>query len=365
MPPPPASAYHPEIPETPYPVIIVGAGGIVRDAHLPAYAKAALPVWGVVDQDAEKARALATENGIGHAFGDLREALASSPANAVFDVATPASAFPEILSALPEGAHVLLQKPMGENLGQAREILGICHARNLFAAVNCQLRYAPFVTKARDLIDAGTVGDLLDLEMRLNVYTPWGLFPFLEGLPRVEMLYHSVHYVDLIRSFFGEPRSVMARTVPHPALEKLASVRSTLILDYPNPLRAQITANHNHDFGPRHQESYLKWEGTRGAIKARIGLLMNYPTGTEDVFEYRDSTGDEADWQRLDLDGSWFPDAFVGTMAALQEHKAAIDAGEAPTPMPCSADDVLQTMACLEAAYESDRVGGIRPGSLL
>ena len=33
-------------------------------------------------------------------------------------------------------------------------------------------------------------------------------------------------------------------------------------------------------------ESYIKWEGTKGAIVAKIGLLMDYPYGVPDVFEY-------------------------------------------------------------------------------
>ena len=38
---------------------------------------------------------------------------------------------------------------------------------------------------ARRLIEEGVIGELLDMEMRLNVYTPWQLFPFLKGIPRV------------------------------------------------------------------------------------------------------------------------------------------------------------------------------------
>lgn len=358
----PSPDYEPALPEKRYPVLLVGAGGIARDAHLPAYRKAGLPVWGVCDQSAEKAASLAAEFAIGHSFGSLDEALAAAPEDAVFDLALPASAFAEVLGRLPPGAHVLLQKPMGENLGEARSILRVCEERGLHAAVNCQLRYAPFVTVARRLVAEGAIGDLIDLEMRLTVFTPWHLFPFLNGKPRVEMLYHSVHYVDLIRSFLGDPQSVLARTTGHPDLPGLASVRSSIILDYPEPIRATITTNHLHQFGSRHQESYLKWEGTHGAIKTRIGLLMDYPKGADDRFEYCRLAGDgEPEWRTLEIDGSWFPDAFVGTMAAVQADKAALDAGRDPAPMPCGVRDVFRTMACLEAAYESDRRGGIVP----
>ena len=38
-------------PTSPKPIVIIGAGGIVRDAHMPAYAKAGLTVSGVTDLD--------------------------------------------------------------------------------------------------------------------------------------------------------------------------------------------------------------------------------------------------------------------------------------------------------------------------
>ena len=41
------------------PIVIIGAGSIVSDAHLPAYAKAGYTVPGIFDPDLDKARALA------------------------------------------------------------------------------------------------------------------------------------------------------------------------------------------------------------------------------------------------------------------------------------------------------------------
>jgi predicted dehydrogenase len=212
------------------------------------------------------------------------------------------------------------------------------------------------------MIDDGIIGDLVDMEMRLTTMTPWELFPFLNDLPRVEIVYHSVHYIDLIRSFIGDPRSIHARTVSHPQHPRLASVSSSIILDYADPIRATITTNHCHRFGAQHQESYLKWEGTKGAIMARVGLLMNYPHGVGDLFEYclLDDAGRPGAWQTIPLEGSWFPEAFIGAMAVVQCHQeGSLDR------MPTDVEDVIHTMACVEAAYESNRQGGVPPGSFL
>ncbi len=351
----------PQLPERPYPILIIGTGGIVRDAHLPAYRLAGFPVWGIYNRTRSRAEALAAEYGIERVYDDLTQALSAAPADVIFDLALPASLFVETLRLLPCGAHVLIQKPMGENLEQAREVLAVCQERGLHAAINCQLRFAPFVMAARNLIDRGFIGDLIDIEMRLTTMTPWQLFPFLNGLPRVEIVYHSVHYIDLIRSFLGDPSSVHARTVAHPLHPDLASVSSGILLDYPEPLRATITTNHLHRFGPKHQESYLKWEGSRGAIKARVGLLMNYPHGVGDSFEYclLDENGHAGDWQTVEIAGSWFPEAFIGSMAQVQCHQE----GTLPR-MLTDVADVIHTMEAVEAAYISSARGGVKPHEL-
>jgi len=93
--------------------------------------------------------------------------------------------------------------------------------------------------------------------------------------------------------------------------------RSSIIMDYGDAVRANIQTNHFHKYGPRHQESYIKWEGTRGCIMARMGLLMNYPEGLPDAFEVCTFKDGEPVWESFDLEGSWFPDAFVGSMAQL------------------------------------------------
>jgi predicted dehydrogenase len=353
--------YKPQLPTNCFPILVIGTGGIVKDAHLPAYKMAGFPVWGAYNRSRERASSLASEYGISEVFDDLDTAIAKAPSNTVFDLALPASLFTGALRKLPEGSHVLIQKPMGENLAEAREVLNVCRERSLQAAINCQLRFAPFVMAARHLIDTGIIGDLIDMEMRLTTMTPWGLFPFLDGLPRVEIQYHSVHYIDLIRSFLGEPRSVMARTVSHPCFPKLSSVCSTILLDYADPVRATITSNHMHRFGDKNQESYLKWEGTRGAIKARIGLLMDYPKGCGDLFEYclLDESGCPSPWTSVPIEGSWFPEAFVGSMAQLMRHKEGTLAA-----MPTAVEDVIHTMECVEAAYQSDLRGGVKPGEV-
>jgi predicted dehydrogenase len=135
-------------------------------------------------------------------------------------------------------------------------------------------------------------------------------------------------------------------------MEDLASTKSNIYMDYGKFKRATINTNHGHEFGPEHQESYIKFEGTQGAIKIQVGANLDYPKGREDQFEYT-ILSDQKGWQKKEIEGSWFPDAFVGPMSGLMKKI------EDPNfKYINSISDAFQTMKVVEAAYRSSENGG-------
>lgn len=352
----PTIVQQPPLPRAPRPIVSIGAGGIVHDAHYPAYQKAGFPVVGLFDRNPERAQLMAAKFNVPQVYNTLGDAARHAPTDAIFDVAVPAGNILEVLRALPNNRAVLIQKPLGDNLVQASEIVGLCQQKGLMAAVNFQMRYAPFIIAARSLIDQGVIGPVHDMEVRVTVYTPWQLWSFLETVPKPEIWYHSIHYMDLVRSFLGEPQGVYCKSTRHPDAAKLDGTRTSLILDYGDRLRATVTTNHHHKYGLRHQESYVKWEGDRGAIKVKLGLLMNYPTGEPDAFEYcMLADGQEPEWRSVALTGTWFPDAFIGSMASL----ICFVEGSSPV-LPTAVADAIKTMAVAEAAVRSHETGATR-----
>lgn len=324
----------------PKPIVIFGAGSIVTDAHLPAYAKAGYHVVGLFDPDQEKATALSEAHKI-RAF-ETPEAAANA-GDVVFDLATPPDAHASILKILPEGAPVLIQKPMGSDLTGASEILSICRSKRLKAAVNFQLRFAPMMLALRDAIERGLLGRIVDFDAWLALNTPWGLWKFLEPLPRVEISLHSIHYLDFIRSLLGDPQGVHAKTLGHPS-SKISQSRTSAILDYGNDIRCALSINHNHAFGRRYQACEFRLCGTEGAAYLQLGVNLDYPKGEPDILEI--NTGDG--WHAVPLQGAWFPDAFTSRMSQLQRFAT----GEEDTLI-SSVEDAWTTMALVEAAYES------------
>src|SRR5256886_10677302 len=103
--------YKPKLPEKSLPIGMIGAGGIVNDAHLPAYQMAGFKVFGITDISREKSDATAKKFHIPQVFDSVEQLVASAPKECIFDIALPASAFAEVLEKLPDGAGVLIQKP--------------------------------------------------------------------------------------------------------------------------------------------------------------------------------------------------------------------------------------------------------------
>jgi len=332
-------------PSQPKPIVIIGAGGIVRDAHLPAYAKAGLVVQGVTDLDAGRRESLARDFGIGQVFPSVAAAAAAMGTGAVYDIAVPPDAITRILPDLPDGAAVLIQKPMGADLAQARAIRQLCHSKGLKAAVNFQLRFSPMMMVARQAVSGGMIGDPLELEVHLNIFTPWHLFPFLLPMPRVELLVHSIHYLDSIRAVFGTPKGVLARSLADPRAPGLAQTRTSVILDYGDMRRGVMSINHNHQGGRQFQSAWFRIEGTLGAMMVKLGVCFDYPNGEADELWFCPNGGS---WRQVPLTGSWFIESFMGPMRNLQR----FDAGE-DSALFSGVEDAIQTMALVEACFTS------------
>jgi len=233
----------------PRPIVLIGAGAIARIAHLPSYTRVGYPVAGLFDINAEHARAAATSCGVTTIYPSLQAAIQRD--GVIFDLAVPADRILGILEQLPHGSAVLIQKPMGPDLAEARRILECCTRRELTAAINFQLRFSPGMLALRDLIANGSLGTLVDIDVRVVIDQPWHLWTFLEGAPRLEIAYHSVHYLDAIRWIAGEPRGVYCRVVGHPSTPDLRDTRSSIVLDYGDRLRCSLVLNHTHKAGPR------------------------------------------------------------------------------------------------------------------
>ena len=258
----------------------------------------------------------------------------------------------EVVEKLPENIYAVLQKPLGRSLEEGNKIRKICHQKNIKACMNFQLRFSPIALPVYEAIQQNLLGELVELEVHVNVHTPWELWPFLKTLDRVEVPLHSIHYIDWIRSVLGNPQSLYCQSVKHPKVKELADCRTSAIFNYGDQVRCCMTINHTHSFGRKNQDAYIRLEGTKGAAKMTLGLLLDYPNGEPEELEI---ITEDTEWIKLDIKGKWFPDAFIGVMANMQRFMNGED-----EKLVTSIDDSIHTMALVESCGASSQSGGLK-----
>ncbi len=326
-------------------IIIIGAGGIVKDAHLPAYKKGGFEVQGIYDPLMKKAFECADTFKINKVYNNIDEAL--NEKDVVFDIAVPPSELLQIVTRLPNKSICQLQKPLGNNLKEASQIVDFIELNQITACVNLQLKFSPMMLALKDAIRKNMIGQITDVEVNLSVATPWHLWPFMEGLENVEVPLHSIHYLDWIISILGEPIGVFCKSVKHPSFPKMRDCRSSIILDY-DSIRCCLSLNHTHNTGSqgmRHSHAYARVEGLNGAAYVKLGLLLNYPSGEPEEIEI---TSKNIGWTKVKNVGTWFPDAFLNSMSSLQRFVSRED-----SELPHSVQNSFITMSVVNACLES------------
>ncbi len=334
------------MPAHPMPVVIIGAGGIVRDAHLPAYRKWGIPVAGLFDRDRQRAVKLAAANDIPRVFDTLDAAIAAGAH--IFDIALPPEALRDVLPHLPQGCAALIQKPLGTSLADARHLVRLLEERNITAALNFQMRFTPSMLAVSDALNRGELGEITDIDVSLSCRTPWEEWPFMKNLAAVEIPLHSIHYLDWIAANAGLPRSVYARSVPHPDYPDLADARSSIILDYDRPIRCSLSLNHVHKWGNANERAEMRVEGTKGAAIVGLGYNVNFPFGRPETLSM---VHEGSSWQEISLEGARVPDSFAFVMANLQRYVAGED-----KQLPTGLEPSLRTMNLVQACLDSSRM---------
>jgi predicted dehydrogenase len=323
---------------------IVGAGGIVNAAHMPAYRKAGLNVVAIHDARLQAARSTADRFGIPVVCESVSELL-NRPDIEVIDIAVTPEAQIEIAGrAIGAGKHVLCQKPLSEDLESAVKLVEAAEAAGVRLAVNQQMRWSSAIRFAYQAIKRGGYGVLTECQFDVDVKTDWG---WMGERKRLEYLYSSIHYFDAVRHLLGEPVAVIASSAvdPHQTVE--AETRTFTILEYSPHLRALVISNHNNWSGvPR---AMMRCHGTEGRSEVILGVRDN-PASSPDTITF--ALRSTAPWTfSRRFDEAWLPDSFLYPMADL------ICAIEEERPPGVSGRDNLNTLKILHAAYRSIEQG--------
>lgn len=147
-------------------VVIVGSGIAGSMFHLPAYRRlSGVQVCAICDVDLERARQVAQDHQVPHAYASLPEALETHKVQIV-SICTPPQTHLELaIVAMARGCHVLLEKPLTWTLEEAGELRKVQQRTGCKLSVIHQQKFTPGVVGVHQLIRSGTIGEIRQLDM--------------------------------------------------------------------------------------------------------------------------------------------------------------------------------------------------------
>jgi predicted dehydrogenase len=314
-----------------------------------AYRKAGLNPVAIASRNPKNAAQVAQNHRIQNVYLSYDDLLQDQSID-ILDIAVPPNAqLGLIREACARGTvkGILAQKPLGMNYGEAVEAVQLCEKAGIKLGVNQNMRYDQSVRAGKALLSNGVIGDpvLATIEMRgIPHWMPWQA-----EMGWVTLRIMSIHHLDTFRYWFGDPQQVYCSVRPDPRTKfEHRDGICTYILEYENGFRC--VGLDDTWTGPAREgcpsDIYIKWriEGFNGLAIGDIGWCQTpYTTPSRIRYAKRgDETFVEPSWKE-----SWFPDAFIGTMAQLL---VAVETDSEPA---VSGRDNLKTMALVDAAYRS------------
>lgn len=331
----------------------IGAGFIMADCHLVAYREHNLRPVAITSRTWTTAEQVAKRHAIPRVLKTVEEVVAD-PEVEVLDIAVPpdcqADVIQRVLAVKSRLRAILAQKPLGRNYAEALRLVQLCEDRGIVLAVNQNMRFDQSVRACRTLLDQRQLGEPVLATIEMRAIPHW--MPWQQRQGWVTLRIMSIHHLDTLRYWLGEPDRIFASVAPDPRTSQKFEHEDGIalyILEFPDDVRA--SSWDDVWTGPAREGSAadigIRWrvEGTEGIARGTIGW-PSYPERTPSTLEYS-TRKDQGQWHSPKWDQVWFPDAFIGPMAELL---CALEEDREPT---ISGRQNLPTMALVDAAYRS------------
>jgi predicted dehydrogenase len=334
-----------------YAIGCIGAGFIMADVHLAAYADAGFPVRAIASRTRDKAQVTADRWRIPKVH-DSPEALLADEGIKIVDLAYPPHLQRALIDAAcrkPHIAAILAQKPLAPTYAEARAIVERCEQAGKILSVNQNMRYDQSMRVLKQILDRGLLGTPVVGSIDMRAIPHWQ--SYLDDYERLTLLNMSVHHLDIMRHLFGEVADIYVGTRPDP--RRTANVPIDGICISTLRFESGVIGSCLDDVwaSPREPgfeaDTYIHWrvEGDKGVAKGTIGW-PDYPAGSPSTLDWC-APATNGKWRQPRWKTMWFPHAFRGVMEQLQY---ALMTG---TPPALTGRDNLKTMALVEAGYRS------------
>src|SRR5438874_5629865 len=153
---------------------LLGTARIAPAALIDPATRLDVDVVAVAARDPERATAYAKALGIGSVSRSYAELLERDDLDAVYLPLPAALRLEWTMSALERGLHVLAEKPIAMNAGQAREMVDEAETRGLVLAEGFHYVFHPMFARALELVNDGSIGDIEHIEAVFDGAAPSG-----------------------------------------------------------------------------------------------------------------------------------------------------------------------------------------------
>ena len=327
----------------------IGAGFIMRDCQLAAYKDMGFHPVAITSLTRSESESVAQQYNIPTVYDTWKELLQDESLE-IIDIAIPPH---EQLAVVQEACKhknikgILCQKPISMSLADTKEIVRLGKESGICIGVNSNMRYDQSMRALKYVLDAGLLGKSVLATIEMRAIPHWQAF--LRDYEKLELFGMGIHHIDIFRYLFGDPAEIttVCRTDPRTQFEHVDGI-TQYTYHYANGMMAtsldDVWAWPND---PCEKDIYIKWrvEGTDGMATGTIGWPL-YPAREPSTMKFTCKTFPNQ-WIEPKWDTVWFPDAFRGTMSSLM---CAIENGTTPE---ISAEDNINTIACVETCYKS------------
>ncbi len=197
---------------------IIGTG-FGASVHLPALQKIPyVVVSSICSRRLDRAHLVASQHSVRKVTADYRELVRDPEIDAVVIASPPSLHHAMTFAALEAGKHVLCEKPLSRTLAEARDLVRLAQQANVVAMVNHEFRFEPARVYAKQLIDLGYLGTPHSATVtvyRATLNDPHGVaWDWLMDDSKGGGMLGAAgsHYLDALRWWFGEVKSVAGAT---------------------------------------------------------------------------------------------------------------------------------------------------------
>ncbi|PYE80616.1 Gfo/Idh/MocA family protein [Pseudoroseicyclus aestuarii] len=331
--------------------VLVGCGAMsdgwlsaIRDT--PALATG-IEMVGFVDLDPERAAAQARAYGHeGASCGsDLAAMLEDLRPDAVFDLVVPPARRAVVETALAHGCHVLSEKPMANDMDEARALLAAAREAGRIRAVIQNRRHLPGIRRAKALIDSGALGQITAIHSDFFLAPHFG--GFRDEMEHVLLLDMAVHTFDAARFLLpSEPTAVYCQETNPAGSWYAHGASANAIFDCAGGATFTYRGSWCAEGAPTAWEAQWRIIGTKGSAlwDGNEGLTASVVDGEEGFFR-----------PLREIDVPPAPDLpATGHAGVILDFLRAVQGGDAPLTVD---HDNIHSLSMVFAAIDSAKQG--------